>query len=104
MTVASTHTSVSDPVTRVSVPRSCRCRWSLCPAKAEQTGLSNTRAGGTRPASGGMSARRRDNFVRVHKTLRMSPAMGAGGSDRLWDIGNLVALVEAAEVQPAKRG
>ena len=30
--------------------------------------------------------------------------MAAGVSDRLWDIGNIVALVEAAEVQPAKRG
>ena len=25
----------------------------------------------------------------------MSPAMAAGVSDRLWDIGNIVALVEA---------
>ena len=44
------------------------------------------------------------NFVRVHKTLRMSPAMAAGVSDRLWDIGDIVALVEAAEAQPGKRG
>jgi hypothetical protein len=44
------------------------------------------------------------NFVRVHKTLRMSPAMAAGASDRLWDIGDIVALVEAAEAKPGKRG
>ena len=26
------------------------------------------------------------NFVRVHKTLRMTPAMAAGVTDRLWEI------------------
>lgn len=44
------------------------------------------------------------NFVRIHKTLRMTPAMAAGVSDRLWEIGDIVALVEAAEAAPAKRG
>jgi hypothetical protein len=34
----------------------------------------------------------------------MSPAMAAGVSDRLWDIGDIVALVEAAEANPGKRG
>src|SRR5215210_4764914 len=37
------------------------------------------------------------NFVRTHKTLRTSPAMAAGVSDRLWEIGDIVALVEAVE-------
>ena len=40
-----------------------------------------------------------NNFVRVHRTLRMTPAMAAGVSKRLWDI---VALVDAAEAKPAK--
>jgi hypothetical protein len=44
------------------------------------------------------------NFVKVHSKLRMSPAMAAGVSDRLWDIGDIVALVEAAETKPTKRG
>jgi hypothetical protein len=44
------------------------------------------------------------NFVRVHKTLRMSPAMAAGVTGRLWDINDIVRLVEAAELKPAKRG
>jgi hypothetical protein len=44
------------------------------------------------------------NFVRIHRTLRMSPAMAAGVTDRLWEIGDIVALVEAADVQPGKRG
>ena len=45
------------------------------------------------------------NFVRIHKTLRISPAMAAGVSDRLWEIGDIVALVEAVEAeQPRERG
>jgi IS1 family transposase len=44
------------------------------------------------------------NFVRIHKTLRMTPAMHAGVTDRLWEIGDIVALVEATEALPAKRG
>jgi IS1 family transposase len=44
------------------------------------------------------------NFVRMHKTLRMSPAMAAGVTDRLWEIGGIVALVEAADAKPGKRG
>ena len=35
------------------------------------------------------------NFVRMHKTLRMSPAMAAGISDKLWDIENIVDLIDA---------
>lgn len=45
------------------------------------------------------------NFVRIHKTLRVTPAMAAGVADRLWEIGDIVALVEAVEAeQPRKRG
>jgi hypothetical protein len=44
------------------------------------------------------------NFVRVHSKLRMSPAMAAGVSDRLWEIGDIVKLVEEAEPAPKKRG
>jgi len=44
------------------------------------------------------------NFVRIHQTLRMSPAMAAGVTDRLWEIGDIVALVEAMDVQAGKRG
>jgi len=36
------------------------------------------------------------NFVKVHSKLRMSPAMAAGVADRLWDIAEIVKLVEAA--------
>lgn len=45
------------------------------------------------------------NFVRVHSTLRMSPAMAAGVSDRLWEISDIVALIEADEAKAVtKRG
>jgi IS1 family transposase len=44
------------------------------------------------------------NFVRVHKTLRVSPAMAAGISDRLWSMEDIVALVDAREGEPKKRG
>ena len=37
------------------------------------------------------------NFVRIHKSLRMTPAMAAGVSTRLWEISDIVALVEAQE-------
>jgi hypothetical protein len=32
------------------------------------------------------------NFVRVHKTLRVSPAMEAGVVNELWTVGNLVEM------------
>ncbi len=45
------------------------------------------------------------NFVRLHSKLRMSPAMAAGISDRLWEIGDIVALVENEEAKiDRKRG
>ncbi len=44
------------------------------------------------------------NFVRIHSTLRMTPAMAAGVSDRLWEIGDIVTLVENAEAKSGKRG
>jgi IS1 family transposase len=46
------------------------------------------------------------NFVRMHKTLRCSPAMAAGLTTRLWEMKDIVALVEAAEAAegPKKRG
>ena len=40
------------------------------------------------------------NFARMHKTLRCSPAMAAGISDRLWDMNDILALIDAkAEAQ-----
>jgi hypothetical protein len=43
------------------------------------------------------------NFVRIHQTLRVSPAMAAGVTDKLWSLDDVVVLIEADE-QPKKRG
>jgi hypothetical protein len=37
------------------------------------------------------------NFVRVHKTLRMTPAMAAGVTKRLWEISDVVDVLEVWE-------
>lgn len=39
------------------------------------------------------------NFCRIHKTLRVAPAMEAGVSERLWSVEDIVALVEAEEAK-----
>ena len=37
------------------------------------------------------------NFVRIHKTLRVTPAMAAGVTDKLWEIGDIVEVLERWE-------
>lgn len=37
------------------------------------------------------------NFVRIHKTLKVTPAMAAGITDRLWEIADMVNVLEAWE-------
>ena len=47
------------------------------------------------------------NFVRIHQALRVTPAMAAGVSKRLWEIGDIAELVEKAEARASegkKRG
>jgi hypothetical protein len=44
------------------------------------------------------------NFIRIHKTLRVTPAMAAGVTKQLWSIDDIAALVEAADPVPGKRG
>ncbi len=43
-----------------------------------------------------------DNFVRIHQKLRVTPAMAAGITDKLWEIGDIAELVEDAG-GPAKK-
>lgn len=44
------------------------------------------------------------NFCRIHKTLRVTPAMAAGVTDRVWDMTDVAALIAAQEAPVAKRG
>lgn len=39
------------------------------------------------------------NFIKIHGTLRCTPAMVAGVTDRLWEVSDLVALLEAEEME-----
>jgi IS1 family transposase len=41
------------------------------------------------------------NFVRIHKSLRVTPAMAAGVTNRLWSVEDMVALVEGYEARLA---
>ena len=34
------------------------------------------------------------NFVRIHQTLRVTPAMAAGVTDKLWEIADIVSVLE----------
>jgi hypothetical protein len=44
------------------------------------------------------------NFVRQHKAHKLSLAMAAGLTDRLWSMENLAAMVAAAAPKPSKCG
>ena len=44
------------------------------------------------------------NFVRVHKSLRMTPAMAAGVTKELHDMEWLANLIDAAAPKPGPRG
>lgn len=44
------------------------------------------------------------NFVRIHQTLRITPAMAAGVTGKLWELADVVAMIDAASPEPAKRG
>ena len=45
------------------------------------------------------------NFVRVHQTLRVTPAMEAGLTDRVWTFEDLANMIDATVEKPSgKRG
>lgn len=44
------------------------------------------------------------NFVRIHKTLRVTPAMAAGVTTRVWSMEEIAEVVDAAAPKPGKRG
>jgi IS1 family transposase len=41
------------------------------------------------------------NFIKIHRTLRVSPAMAADVTDRLWNVADLVDLWESEEAKRA---
>ncbi len=44
------------------------------------------------------------NFVKMHKAVRMTPAMAAGVSDKLWSMVDVAEMVELTLPKPGKRG
>jgi IS1 family transposase len=44
------------------------------------------------------------NWVRIHKSLRVTPCMAAKVTDRLWDWADIVAIMDAEVPKPGPRG
>lgn len=44
------------------------------------------------------------NVIKMHKTLRMTPAMAARVADKLWSMADLVAMMDAVAPKPGPRG
>ena len=44
------------------------------------------------------------NFVKIHQSLRMTPAMAAGVTNRLWEIEDLVRLLDSDLETPRPPG
>jgi hypothetical protein len=44
------------------------------------------------------------NWIEIHKTLRVTPAMAAGLTDKLMSFEDIVTLIDAREGPPKKRG
>jgi hypothetical protein len=42
------------------------------------------------------------NFVRIHQTLKVSPATAAGVTTRLWEMSDIVAMLEERETENAR--
>lgn len=44
------------------------------------------------------------NFCRIHKSLKVTPAMAAGIADTLWSMDNVIAKIDEMAPPPKKRG
>lgn len=79
-----------------------RQNWSVRTAMRRYTRLSN---GFSRKIENHASAVALNyfayNFIKIHRTLRMTPAMAAGVTDRLWAVSDLVSLWESGEAKRA---
>ena len=43
------------------------------------------------------------NFIRIHKSLRVTPAMAAGLSETVWDMDDLVRIMDERAPKPPAR-
>jgi hypothetical protein len=43
------------------------------------------------------------NFVRIHQTLKVTPAMAAGITSKLWEMSDMVKVLEAWEEGRGRR-
>jgi hypothetical protein len=43
------------------------------------------------------------NFARIHQSLRITPAMAAGVTDKLWSLADLVQVIEDWEAEKAAK-
>ncbi len=79
-----------------------RQNWTLRGTMRRYTRLSN---GFSRKVENHMAAVALNyfayNFIKVHNTLRVSPAMAAGVTNRLWDVADLVSLLVESESKKA---
>ncbi|ESX29478.1 MULTISPECIES: hypothetical protein [unclassified Mesorhizobium] len=44
------------------------------------------------------------NFIKMHKTLKMTPAMAAGMAQTIWSMDDLCEKMDAVAPKPGKRG
>ena len=79
-----------------------RQNWSVRTSMRRYTRLSN---GFSRKIENHMAAVAINyfayNFIKIHRTLRVSPAMAAGVTTRLFEVSDLVALLIQSEAQKA---
>ena len=79
-----------------------RQNWSVRTSMRRYTRLSN---GFSRKIENHMAAVAINyfayNFIKIHRTLRVSPAMAAGVTTRLFEVSDLVALLTESESQKA---
>ena len=100
-TVPSVITGRPDPA-HVSTSFVERQNWTVRTTMRRYTRLSN---GFSRKIENHMAAVALNyfayNFIKIHTTLRVSPAMAAGVTDRLFDVSDLVALLVESESKKA---
>jgi len=79
-----------------------RLNWSLRTSNRRYTRLSNGFSRKVRNHEASVALNYfAYNFVRIHRTLRTSPAMAAGVTNKLWDVADIVRLLQRVESKKA---